>query len=173
MISLQSLEAILFVAGSDGVTVSELTTVFECPADEAQQQLTELVDMLSVTERPYVVSFDGKRARLVTRPEHSDILSKTRYVLESAPLSKSQLEVASLLAYRGPSTKVDIDTVRGVNSVQPVKTLLARGIIERKGESHGSTVYALTQGFWDMLGVVQSSYLPEYTDINNHLKEQL
>ncbi len=163
------LEAIVFVAGSEGISLADLAEAFDIEDQEMESLVREMVDVISTSTRPYIPVVSKEVVRLVTKPEYSNLISKVKQTLDKSPLSKSQLELVSLLAYRGPSTKVDIDTLRGVNSVQPIKTLLLRGMIERAGESHGSTIYTLTQDFWEMIGVVDPSNLPEFAELHTTL----
>jgi len=82
------------------------------------------------------------------------------------------LEVLSILLYRGPSTRSAIDYVRGVNTSSTIRTLLARGLIERteNPEDAREYIYRPTVELMAHLGVKKAEELPDYGTISNELK---
>ncbi|UNT92506.1 SMC-Scp complex subunit ScpB [Allobaculum sp. Allo2] len=83
--------------------------------------------------------------------------------IQSASLTPSAMEVLSLVAYRQPITRVEIDEIRGVSSDATLKKLQARGLIETCG--HLDTIgrpllYQVSESFFDTLGISALSDLP-------------
>ncbi len=82
------------------------------------------------------------------------------------------LEVLAIILYRGPSTRAEIDYIRGVNTTSTVRTLLARGLITRAGNPLDGReyVYRPTVELLAHMGIKSMEELPEYGTICNELK---
>lgn len=63
-----------------------------------------------------------------------DVISKFFQKDLSKNLSQSALEILSIIAYRQPITRVEIDDLRGVNSSGALQTLVWRGLIKVDGK---------------------------------------
>ena len=81
------------------------------------------------------------------------------------------LEVLAILLYRGPSTRSQIDYIRGVNTSTTLRTLLARGLVLRAENPSDSReyLYRPTAGLLAHLGVSKTKDLPEYEKIVGEL----
>lgn len=81
------------------------------------------------------------------------------------------LEILGILLYRGPSTRSQIDYIRGVNSSSTLRNLLARGLVERAGnpEDAREFLYRPTVECMAHLGVRSKEELPEYATIAHEL----
>ena len=79
-------------------------------------------------------------------------------------MSNAALEVLAVIAYNEPVTRLKIDEIRGVNSSQIVRRLLARGFIKVCGreESIGKpNLYKTTDDFLDYFGLSSKEDLPQ------------
>lgn len=169
MLDVNQLEAIIFVAGDDGITVSVLTETFEVDEHHIQKLIAELQAICNSTSRPYTVAIMKNKITMVTKSQFAEIIAKIRKEVEKQPLTKSHLEILSVLLYNGPSAKVDIDAYRGVNSAQAIRSLSLRGMIQKTGTSHGSSVYALSTEMLQSLGITNNEDAPDYQKIHNLL----
>lgn len=81
------------------------------------------------------------------------------------------LEVLAILLYRGPSTRSQIDYIRGVNTSTTLRTLLARGLVLRTENPSDSReyLYRPTAELLAHLGAAQIKDLPEYQKITGEL----
>ena len=83
---------------------------------------------------------------------------------KSNGLSNAALEVLAVIAYNEPITRIEIDEIRGVNSSQIVRRLLARGFIKicgKKDTIGKPSLYKTTNEFLDYFGLSSNSDLPE------------
>jgi segregation and condensation protein B len=90
-------------------------------------------------------------------------------------LSKPALESLAIVAYRQPITKVEIDSIRGVDSAGVLHTLLERNLVTIKGRSKGvgrSLLYATTQEFLSYVGINELSDLPDLKEVAPLLEER-
>ena len=79
------------------------------------------------------------------------------------------------MAYRQPITKVEIDSIRGVDSAGVLHTLLERNLVTIKGRSKGvgrSLLYATTQEFLAYMGINELADLPELKELAPLLEER-
>ena len=101
--------------------------------------------------------------RLYTHPDTAPIVE--RFVLSSrqARLTKAALETLSIVAYKQPVTRHQVNGIRGVNSDGVLRALADRGLIEEAGreEAPGRPVlFATTPGFLERLGLPSLASLP-------------
>lgn len=90
------------------------------------------------------------------------------------PLSKSALEVLSIIAYKQPLTRIEIDQLRGVNSSGVLSTLRAFDLVEKVGQVEAPgrpSLYATTEFFLDYIGINNLEELPEI-DESRYVAEQ-
>ena len=95
---------------------------------------------------------------------------------EEAPkLSKAALETLSIVAYHQPSTKNEIDTLRGVDSGAVLRSLLEYNLIEVQGRKSGTgtaMVYGTTSFFLSLFNLRDLSDLPRMRDVQELQKNQ-
>ncbi len=90
---------------------------------------------------------------------------------EERNIGEAGLEIVGVLLYEGPSTRAEIDYIRGVNSSSTLRNLLARGLVERSGnpEDGREFIYRPTTELLAFLGVTNRENLPEYATISAEL----
>jgi segregation and condensation protein B len=82
-------------------------------------------------------------------------------------LSRAALEALSIIAYKQPITRMEIDEIRGVESGGVVKSLLGRNVIRvagRKAVPGRPLEYATSRGFLEMFGLADLKSLPTLRD---------
>jgi segregation and condensation protein B len=153
------LTALLFVA-DEPLEASSLARVLDVsPAD-----LERLARLLG--ERPppgLILQRHGRRLQLATHPASADYVRRLRGLAEPQRLSRAALEVLSLVAYRQPTTRGEIEAVRGVNSDHALETLVARGLVTELGrrETVGRpTEFGTTMEFLQLAGLQSLDELP-------------
>ncbi|MCG2700667.1 SMC-Scp complex subunit ScpB, partial [Candidatus Parcubacteria bacterium] len=82
-------------------------------------------------------------------------------------LSRPSLESLTIIAYRGPVAKIDLDRIRGINCALILRNLLLRGLIEGKYDNKKKeTYYSVTFDFIKFLGINNIKELPDYERLN-------
>jgi len=82
-------------------------------------------------------------------------------------LSTSALETLSIIAYKQPVTKSDLESIRGVNCDYAVQKLLEKGLVEIKGKSEAigrPLLYGTTDQFMEYFGINNINELPTPKD---------
>lgn len=110
----------------------------------------------------------GEALALMTDPVASDIIESLTKEEGERGIGKAALETISVLAYLGPSTRSEIEYVRGVNIGSTLRTLMVRGLIERI-ESGGTVRYHVTSECLGYLGVSRREDLPQFSEVRDEL----
>lgn len=111
----------------------------------------------------------GGGYQFFTKPEYHNTVSVLIGQKEKRRLSTAALETLSIIAYRGPVTKVECEKIRGVNCDYSVEKLLEKELIEVAGRMEDSVgkpiIYKVTQNFLDYFGINSTHELPKLKDI--------
>ena len=102
--------------------------------------------------------------RLATRRRYADWLDRLHGRPARGRLSPPVLETLTVVAYRQPCTRADVDGVRGVQSADLLKQLLDRGLVRIAGEEQSlgrPFLYATTPKFLELFGLRSLKELPE------------
>ena len=157
-------EGILFVVGDEGITIKELSEVLSVNETEVKEILTELRKDQESPERGIRISFLGNTFKLTTKSEHREYYEKLVTDSRNFTLSNASLETLAIIAYNEPITRLRIDEIRGVSSVQIVRKLLARGFIKECGKDNTigrPNLYKTTNEFLDYFGLATKQDLPK------------
>lgn len=154
--SAQQLEAMLFASGNPQ-TAAMIAKAFGWSASEVSDAAVDLQASLEGRGIQLVSGKDGYELAVATavRTPVSQALKQS-----TQALSQSALEVLTIVAYRQPLAKTDIDELRGVASDASLKTLLARDLIVSTGMKDGGIQYRTTNHFLHSLGLKQLEELP-------------
>ena len=90
-------------------------------------------------------------------------------------LGSASIETLTIVLYKGPIQKAEIDFIRGVNSNFILRNLLTRGLIEKvqNPEDQRSFLYQPTFDLLTHLGLKKSDDLPEYTEFRTKVEESV
>lgn len=161
------LEGLLFVVGEDGLTLEQIEDVLEIDEEKSKELLMELKKDYEDDARGLRIDFLGNRFKLTTKFEHREYYQKLIENPETNVLSQSALETLAIIAYNEPITRVEIDKLRGVGSVQMVRKLVAKGFIKEVGRSDlpgRPILYETTSDFLDYFGLATIEDLPDMRD---------
>ena len=153
------LTALLFVA-DEPLDVSSLARVLEVSPGTLERAVATLVEQ---PPAGLIVQRHGRRVQLATAPASADYVRRLRGQAELQRLSRAALEVLSVVAYRQPATRAEIEAVRGVNSDHALDTLVARGLVAEVGrkETVGRPIlFGTTLEFLQLTGLQSLDELP-------------
>ena len=158
------LEGILFIIGDEGITLKEISEILSIDEEEVKKLLLDLKKDYEDSSRGLRISYLGNAFKLTTKEEHKEYYEKLVTDTKTTNLSNAALEVLAVIAYNEPITRIKIDEIRGVNSSQIVRRLLARGFIKicGKDDTIGKpNLYKTTNEFLDYFGLSSKNDLPE------------
>ena len=158
------LEGILFIVGDEGTTIDEMVRVLGVNDEEVKRLLVELKKDYENNDRGLRISYLGNAFKLTTKEEHKEFYEKLVTDNKTSNLSTAALEVLAIIAYNEPITRLEIDEIRGINSSQIVRRLLAHGLIKVCGKADAigkPNLYKTTNDFLDYFGLSSKDDLPE------------
>ena len=158
------LEGLLFVVGDDGLTVNQIIDILEIDLEEAKVIIKELMDDYNHSSRGIRINILGNTFKLTTKKEHHAFYEKLLTNEENNTLSNSALETLAIIAYNEPITRVEVDEIRGVQTGQLIRKLVAKGLIKEDGRSNlpgRPILYKTTSEFLDYFGLKSTKELPE------------
>ncbi|MCD6149536.1 SMC-Scp complex subunit ScpB [bacterium] len=161
------IESLLFVSG-EPVKISKLAKITQAPAPSIENAIMELSGEYLGKKRGIVIIKKDNEVQLATSPDNSLYSGKLVESELKESLSRVSLEVLSVIAYRGPITRSDIEAVRGVNSSFTLRNLLMRGLIERVENSKNKRQYLfrISFDFLKKLGLSSVKELPDYEKVS-------
>lgn len=161
------LEAILFAAGGP-LTPKRLVEVCGVELEEIEGALQTLSERLQRASGLQLVRH-GSEVELVTHPDAAELVRAVAKIEAQSELSKASLEALSILAYRGPLTRPELEQIRGVQSAIILRNLMLRGLVEMR-EDHrlGQPIFQVTMDFIKHLGLTSVEDLPEFESLHAH-----
>lgn len=152
------IESILFVSG-EPLSVRALCRIFP---DSTESEIREAVALLQeqCLSRGVRIYMKDDVVQMVSAPEYADRVNVLVQSSLTDALTPAALETLACIAYHEPITKEEIDDMRGVNSIFTLRTLMIRGLIEKKADKK----YYITIDFLKKLGIAKVSDLPGYAE---------
>lgn len=164
------IEAALFFKGG-AVSVSELAKSLNAAPEDIETSLASLAKALE--ERGVRLVREGNTVALATAPETSEMIEKMRKEELEGPLGKAGLETLSVIVFRGPLSKSDVDYIRGVNCASILRSLMIRGLIERveNPDDKRSFIYRATAELPAFLGLSSMPEMPGYAETRAEIEK--
>jgi len=173
------IEGLLF-ASCEPLALNKMIELLNSSKEEIETSISELLFDYQNDNRCLDIIKKGNEGQilyqLVTNKNISVLVQKLNNTVLEGDLTKGALEVLSIVIYRGPLNRSEIDEVRGVNSSYILRALTLRGLINRYQNPNRKSEYLYEVSFDLMkhLGLNDVASLPEYEKLHNFsLKEIL
>jgi len=147
MSKIAEMEALLFVAGEDGLTVRQIADLLSLPP-------TGVIQSLEKMAQKYEQDQDSSMALLETASTYK-LVTKSQYAELLREYSKSPM--------KQPITRIEVDDIRGVNSSGAISKLLSFELIREDGKKEvigRPNLYVTTDYFLDYMGINHLDELP-------------
>ncbi len=157
------IEALLFVAGDDGLTMKQLQFLTEAAPQELETSIAELAGRYASTMSGIALKELAGVYQLVTKQEVAETIQKLVENPTTQALSQASLEVLAIIAYKQPITRVEVEDLRGVKSEKALQTLSAKGLVQEIGRVEGTgraILYGTTNEFLNYFGLRNLEQLP-------------
>lgn len=163
---ISSIESILFMSG-EPLSVVRLAQVLEVSEEEIMRGLEGLVKEYESSLRGLSLVRKDDHVQLVTKSANAAHIENFAKSAMQESLSKPALEVLSVIAYRGPIARSEIEAIRGVNCNVTLRNLLMRELIERRENADDARgyLYSISFQFLKELGLQSVSELPDYESL--------
>ena len=166
-------ESLLFVADRP-VPVRDIAAAIEASTNEVETALQSL--SIEYQGRGIRLQRKGDEVQMVSAPEAGPHIERFLGLEISGRLSAASLETLSIVAYRQPVTRAQIDAIRGVQSDGVLRSLVRRGLVEQIGRAPTvgrPNLYGTTFEFLQQFGLQGLSDLPGWEKLGRELKERI
>ena len=165
------IEAVIFVSGNS-ISAKDIADKLFCTEKEVMQCAKELQEKYTQDGGINLLIYNNK-LQFCSNPKYADQVSSVLNPIRERELSRSMLEVAAIIAYKQPVTRLDLERIRGVNSEYAVQTLLKLGIIEVTGrrDTIGKPAeFGTTDEFLKKFQIASLEELPDFEEMMNKIK---
>lgn len=157
------MEAVLLVAGMplNARRLAQLATLAD--STEARTLINRLNALYEQAGTPFRVERVAAGYRLLTLPQFAFWLGKLHHRDAELKLSPPAMETLTVVAYRQPITRADIESIRGVQCAEMLKQLMERGLVRIGGEDDSlgrPFLYETTRKFLETFGLKDVEDLP-------------
>lgn len=164
MSKLAEIEALLFVAGEDGLRVRQLAELLSLPPTGVTQSLEKLAEKYQKDEDSSLALLETSNTyKIVTKQDFAELLREYSKAPINQSLSRAALETLSIIAYKQPITRMEVDEIRGVNSSGAISKLQIFDLICENGKKEvlgRPNLYVTTDYFLDYMGINSLEELP-------------
>lgn len=170
-----AIEAVLFAMG-ESVEIDKLAEVIEEEEETARQIIAEMKDKWEREGRGVsIVEFENAY-QMCTRGDMYEYLLKVAKTPKKYVLTETLLETLSIIAYKQPVTKLDIERIRGVNCDHAVNRLIEFDLVTELGRMDAPgrpLLFGTTEQFLRSFGVKSLEDLPELNEMKlEEIKEE-
>lgn len=142
-----------------------------CTLDQVEAALQGIREKYSSEFYPFEVKESGGGWQFLTKSDFHNTIAQLNGDKFMKRLSSAALETLSIIAYKQPITKSEIEFIRGVNADYAVQKLLEKELIiiaGRKEDAPGHPlVYTTSKNFMDYFGINSPDELPKLSEISN------
>lgn len=160
------IESVLFVA-SKPLTAQRIAKALQMPEAEVTGALLQLRERYSLSAG-VVLYQNNDEWQLVTNPANRALAEQFMKAESSGDLTRPQLEALTVIAYRGPITRPELEQIRGVNCSLILRNLMLRGLVQESEENEMLPRYQVTMDYLRLVGVASVLDLPDYQTLHAH-----
>ncbi len=165
------LESILFTSG-EAVDISDIVSKIDVSKNDIKNAVKKLKSKYNEKSGIVLLEFNNK-LQFASSSKYAEEVSMVLNPIKQRNLSKATLETASIVAYKQPVTRLEIEEVRGVNSDYAINILLEHGLIEivgRKDSVGKPALFGTTDEFLKRFNISSISDLPDYNELLEKVK---
>lgn len=160
------IESLLFVALKP-LSSQKIAEFLSAGKEEVEASLSELKKDLNENQRGIQLMQIDRKYQFSTAPEAGQIIRDYLADEQTGELTRPALETLTIIAYRGPVSKADLDVIRGVNCALILRNLMIKGLIESfEDKEKMMHYYQVTFDFLKYLGLAAVKELPDYDKLN-------
>ncbi len=162
------LESLFFVA-SRPLTLKELASFSKKDVKEVEKVVSDLALEYSKENRGLRIIENNKKYQMASAPDNAKLIQEFLQTEISGELTPASLETLTIIAYRGPIRKSELEKIRGINCSLILRNLLIKGLIEEKDcTDEDDSEYSSSLEFIKFLGINSLKDLPDYDKFHNN-----
>jgi segregation and condensation protein B len=161
------IESLLFIT-TRPLSVNKIAEIVEGDKAEVKAELEKLFAEYNQPDKGINLQKIDNDYQLITNAENSNMIAEFLKEEITGELTPASLETLTVIAYRGPITRAELELIRGVNCSIILRNLLIRGLIEEIDDKKNMVEkYQITFDFLKHLGITEPASLPEYQHLNS------
>lgn len=160
-------ESILFTMG-ESVEMKKLSEVTGVDLRTTKRILQNMAEQYQAQNRGIMLTQFENAVQLCTKPETYEYLIKIAKTPKKITLTDTVIETLSIIAYKQPVTRLDVENIRGVNCDHAINKLLEYDLITELGrlDAPGRPIlFGTTEQFLRCFGVKSLEELPELSTV--------
>ncbi|MEG1520305.1 MAG: SMC-Scp complex subunit ScpB, partial [Clostridia bacterium] len=165
------IEGILFLSGTS-VSRDEIQEKLGASPIEIENAISEIKAKFSDSGIIFIEVED--RIQFATNQKYVEQISAVLNPIREREFSQSMLETASIIAYKQPITRLEVEKIRGVSSEYAMSALLKQGIITAVGRKDAvgkPYLFGTTETFLKKFNLKSIEELPNYAELMKKLSE--
>ena len=166
------LESLLFLSG-DPLSISAIADSLEFQKSEVRASIKRLKEKYSGDCGIHLIEYNGK-IQFSTNPKYEKEVTKILSPIREKELSNAIMETVSIIAYRQPVTKLEVESIRGVNCDYAMQALLKYNLIEIVGKKDSighPNLYGTTDEFLKRFRIEKIEDLPDYNELIEKIQQ--
>ncbi len=145
------------------MSTKQLAGLIRAKEKEVKQAGEELVEDYLQNKKGIQIIKNASKFQMVSSADNAKLIQNFLSDETSGELSRPSLETLTIIAYRGPISKTNLDRIRGVNCSLILRNLLLRGLVELKEDKQKDEIYySVSFDFIRFLGVNKIEELPDF-----------
>lgn len=171
------IEAIMF-SYSEPISLNELRDIINPELDvrEIDMMLNNLINEYTENNRGIQIIKLEDKYQMCTNKLYSDYIKQILEPQKKKTLTQATLETLTIVAYKQPITKVEVDEIRGVKSDKAISTLVEYGLIKEAGRLNkiGKPIlYKTTDEFLKLFNIEKLDDLPNIESFEEDISSEL
>lgn len=159
------IESLLYIS-SRPLSFKELAKLTNQKISDIEAAVKELVDEYNLKDGGIKIIQNGSQIEMVTNSKNVQIVQDFLKEELSGELTPASLETLSIIAYRQPVVREELEQIRGVNCAIILRNLMIRGLIEEEEEG-GKILYRVSLDFIRHLGISDVKELPDHEKLHS------
>lgn len=164
------IEAILFISAKP-ISIKKLAEFLDADIKKVEETVTSIMQRHDTETSGMRVVRSGSELQMMTSPDHAKLVREFVKDEFTGELTRPQLETLTVIVYRQPISKIELEQIRGINCSLILRNLAMRGLIETEETKTGSA-YRASHEFMRFLGLMDVSQLPDYEKLHADEKIQ-
>lgn len=164
-----AIESLLFVHG-DPISIKDISLVLDEDIETVKKIMSQFEKIYNNPNRGIKLFKVDDKYQLGTKPENEKYIVRLLKTNQRQSLSQASIETLSIISYKQPITRVEIEDIRGVRSDKAIQTLLDKELIKESGrlEVVGRPIlYGTTDNFLKQFGIEKLEELPALEDVDS------
>jgi segregation and condensation protein B len=160
------IESLLFIAPKP-LSQKDIGRLVNAKVEEVEKVIEELIADYGRRGGGIQIMRIGNNFQMSTAPANAELVQAFLKDEMTGELTRPSLETLTIIAYRGPISKPELEQIRGINCGLILRNLMIKGLIEEiEGSKNEEPRYNITFNFMRHLGISESKQLPDYEKLS-------